>query len=66
MYEKGRGVHENPAARKVRAYMWYSLAKVQGQKNATASLDILKEQMTPAQIAKGKAAATRIWKKINN
>jgi len=62
MYEKGRGVHVN----NVRAYAWWSLASVQGHKSAAASLDIVKVQMTPAQIAKAQVLATRMWKKINN
>jgi len=62
MYEKGRGVHVND----VRAYMWWSLVSAQGHKSAAASLDIVREQMTPTQIAKAQALATRVWKKINN
>jgi hypothetical protein len=50
----------------VRAYMWWSLAKAQGHENAADNLDIVKNEMTPAQIAKAQELATKMWKKINN
>ncbi len=38
--------------------MWWSLSKAQGDNSAATNLDIVKEQMTPAQIAKAHALAT--------
>jgi hypothetical protein len=62
MYVNGDGVPVN----NVRAYMWWSLAKAQGHENAADNLDIVKNEMTPAQIAKAQELATKMWKKINN
>ena len=47
----------------VRAYMWRSLAKPQGYERAAEGLDLLKEGMTPAQIAKAQDLATEWWEK---
>ena len=47
-YATGTGVLKDY----VRAYMWWSLAKAQGNKGAASYLDIVKEQMIPAQISK--------------
>ena len=38
----------------------------QGVKHAEATLDAVKLNMTPAQIAKAQALATEMWEKINN
>jgi len=62
MYAKGDGVPAN----NVRAYMWWSLAKAQDQVKAAGNLKILRERMTPTQIAEAQALATEMWEKINN
>ena len=62
MYVNGDGVPVN----NIRAYMWWSLAKAQGHENAADNRDIVKNEMTPAQIAKAQELATKMWKKINN
>jgi len=62
VYVNGDGVPVN----NVRAYMWWSLAKAQGHENAADNLNIVKNEMTPAQIAKAQELATKMWKKINN
>ena len=54
MYDRGKGVPVN----NVKAYMWLSLAKAQGDETAVTGLDIVKKQMTPSQIAKAQALAT--------
>jgi len=54
MYYNGEGVPVN----NVKAYMWLSLAKAQGDETAVTGLDIVKKQMTPSQIAKAQALAT--------
>ena len=62
MYGTGKGVSMNY----VKAYMWYLLANAQGQKEAANNLDIIKNEMTPAQIAEAQAFATEWWEKHNN
>ena len=62
MYANGTGVPEN----NVRAYVWWSLAEVQGNESAASYLDIVEEQMTPAQIAKAQALAAEWLEKHNN
>ena len=62
MYFNGEGVPVND----VRAYMWWSLSKAQGDKSAATNLDIVKEQMTPAQIAKAQELAAEWWEEHNN
>ena len=61
MYANGWGVPVN----NVRAYMWWSLAKAQGDKEAADNLDIVKEQMTPAQIGKAQVLATN-WQQASS
>ena len=60
MYANGEGVPVND----VRAYMWWALAKAQGDKEAAGNLDIIKKRMTPTQIAK--APTTEWWERHNN
>ena len=62
MYVQGGGVPVN----NIKAYIWFSLAKAQGHKGAASNLDIVKEQMTLAQIAKAQALAAEWWEKHNN
>ena len=45
------------------AYMWFSLAKAQGDENAAGFLDILKTPMAPSQITKSLARADKLWEK---
>jgi len=60
-YINGVGVPAN----NIRAYMWWSLAKAQGNKNSAIYLDIIKEQMTSADISKAQAIANEWWEKRN-
>ena len=53
-------------ANNVKAYMWFSLAKAQGNENAAKGLDFVKYRMTPAQIAKAQGLATEWWEEHNN
>ncbi len=53
MYANGDGVPENS----IRAYVWWSMAKTQGNTKASHNLEILKPQMTKQQIADGQALA---------
>ena len=62
MYQNGYGVPEND----VEALKWYSLAKAQGNKRAAGLLNMVKNKMTPAQIAKAQALAAEWWEKHNN
>jgi TPR repeat protein len=62
MYAKGEGIPEDY----VKAHMWWSLAKTQGNKNAPGGLDAIKPTMTSAQIAKAQALASEWWEKHNN
>ncbi len=62
MYGTGEGVPMNY----VKAYMWYSLAKAQGDENAAGFLDILKTPMTPSQITKAQALASEWWEEHND
>ena len=62
MYATGEGVPVN----NVKAYMWWSLAKAEGYENVTTYLDIIKKQMTPANISRAQALASEMWEKIND
>ena len=62
MYVTGEGVPVN----NVKAYMWWALAKAQGDEGAAGNLDIIKEQMTPADISKAQALVDEWWEKHNN
>ena len=46
--------------------MWWSLAKAEGYENVTTYLDIIKKQMTPANISRAQALASEMWEKIND
>ena len=56
MYTNGEGVPVN----NVKAYIWWSLAKAQGNWFAATNLDRAKIEMTPAQIAKAQALASEM------
>ena len=62
IFETAGGVPAN----NVKAYMWWSIAKAQGDENAAFNLDIVKKAMTPADISKAQALAAEMWEKINN
>ncbi len=62
MYYNGEGVPVN----NFKAYMWLSLAKAQGDETAAEGLDIVKKQMTSAQIAKAEALAAEWREKHSN
>jgi len=62
MYNLGQGVPVN----NVKAYMWYSLAKAQGDEYAASNLDIIKEQMSHAQIDEAQKLAAEWWKEYND
>ncbi len=57
MYAKGEGVPEND----IRAYVWWSMAKTQGNTKAAGNLDIWKPEMTPQQIAEAQALAAKCY-----
>jgi TPR repeat protein len=57
MYGTGKGVPENS----IRAYVWFSMAKAQGDTGAATNIDILKSDMTPQQIADGQALAAKCY-----
>ena len=52
-YDKGEGVAKDY----VEAYKWRLLAARQGDKNATKTLTMLENKMTPEQVAKGQKLA---------
>ena len=57
MYANGMGVPENS----IRAYVWWSMAKTQGDTDAAGRLDILKPMMTKQQIADAQALAATCY-----
>ena len=61
MYGTGEGVPMNY----VKAYMWYSLAKAQGNENAAKGLYIIEKEMNTDQIAKAQVLATEWLEKRN-
>jgi TPR repeat protein len=61
MYYHGEGVQQEY----VLAHMWFNLAAVQGNVNASELRDIAAEKMTPSQIEKAQKLA-REWKALQN
>ena len=57
MYASGEGVLEN----KLSAYLWWSMAKMQGDKDAAGNLDMLKPRMTEQQISEAQALAAKCY-----
>ena len=53
MYANGRGVPQNY----VEAYKWFALSAAQGDANAVTGRDLVRRQMTAAQIAEGERLA---------
>ena len=47
----------------VKAYAWWSIAAARGHKSAKGNKGIIKEQMTPAQIAKAQKLSSEYWEK---
>ena len=58
-YATGKGIPQNY----VEAYAWWSISATQGEYDARRNKGIVEEQMTPDQIAKGKALASEYWEK---
>ena len=59
MYQQGWGVLEDY----VQAYAWWSIAATQGDEDAKTNKGIIKNKMTPEQIAKGQERAVEYWEK---
>ena len=57
MFKRGSGVPEND----VKAYSRWSVAKAQGDEDATINLDMVKKGMTKEQIVQGQALAAKCW-----
>jgi len=57
MYDNGQGVPEND----VEAYVWFSVAAAQGNENARGNRDIVSEQLTSDQRARGQEIATKCF-----
>ncbi len=58
-YDNGLGIPQDL----VRAYMWLSLAALQGRESAATFRDLIARLMTPAQIAEAQKLA-REWKPV--
>jgi len=58
VYDNGDGVPQN----NINVYVWWSMAKTQEQPAAVDSIDLIKEEMTLEQIAKGQALASQCYK----
>ena len=56
-YVTGEGVPKN----NVRAYMWWSIAAAQGLEEARRSTDMVANDLTPDQLARGQDMATRCF-----
>jgi TPR repeat protein len=57
MYVKGNGVPQNY----VKAYVWWSVAAAQGNENGKNNRDIVSEQLTRDQKARGQEIATKCF-----
>ena len=57
MYDNGDGVPQN----NLRAYVWFSVAAAQGHENARTNRDIVSDELTPEQLARGQETATRCF-----
>ena len=60
MYANGRGVPEDF----IPAYKWWNLAAAQGNDGAIKNKEILRKQMTPAQIAQAQKLSSE-WKPVS-
>ena len=57
MYASGEGVPEND----VKAYVWWSMAKANGNKSAKDNIEVLKSMMTKEQIAKAQEIGSKCY-----
>ena len=57
MYAKGKGVPQNY----IQAHMWLNLAGARGNEDARKTRDIVKDKMTPEQVAEAQRLAS-VWK----
>ena len=57
MYYMGEGIPENT----IKAYVWFSMAKTQGETHASTNLDLIKPRMTKQQIAQAQALAAKCY-----
>ena len=57
MYDNGEGVPQN----NLRAYMWWSVAAAQGIEDAREGRDIIADELTPEQLARGQDMAARCF-----
>ena len=57
MYSNGEGVPEND----IKAYVWWSMAKVNGNKGAKNNIEIFKKKMTKEQIAKAQELGSKCY-----
>jgi hypothetical protein len=57
LYASGGGASKN----NVKAYVWWSMAKMQGHERSAENLDILKIEMTMQQIAEAQALAVTCY-----
>ena len=55
--DNGKGVPEND----VKAYVWWSMAKANGNEVAKENIDIYKKRMTKEQIAKAQELAAKCY-----
>jgi TPR repeat protein len=62
MYAQGKGVPEDY----VQTYAWWNLAASQGNKKASKNMDIVRKNMTPAQIAEAQNLSRKLCTKIPN
>ena len=58
MYHQGEGVPQNH----VKAYIWYPVVAAQGEAEALISRDIVSEELTPDQRARGQEIAAKFFK----
>jgi len=59
LYGLGDGVPQN----NLQAYAWVSSAAAQGSEEAKNNIGIIREQMTPAQIAEAQKLSSEYWEK---
>jgi TPR repeat protein len=57
MYYRGDGVPQN----NIRAYVWWSVSAAQGLERAKDNRDIVTNQLTPDELARGQDIATRCF-----
>ena len=60
MYYHGIGTPSNY----IKSYTWFSLSAAQGNEDAKDVIEVVKDQMTPHQIAEAQKEASDLWEKI--